>query len=169
MDGRLRGTHARTWQRIAAWALILAWGLAPSVRADNGLVRATNLQTDAREAARRKVPIMIMYSAEHCSFCMRVKREYLIPMHKDPAYRKRVIIREIDIGSALPLTGFDGKPTSEGAFAAASKVFLVPTVKVYDTHGNEASEPLVGLLTPDYYFGYLEAAIDEGLRKVRGR
>ena len=31
-----------------------------------------------------------------------------------------------------------------------------------------ASETIVGLLTPDYYFGYLEAAIDEGVRKVRG-
>ncbi len=169
MDGTAGGTHGGMRRRIVAWALILAWGLAPSVRADDGLVRATNLQTDAREAARRKVPIMIMYSSAHCHFCARVKREYLIPMHRDRSYRARVIIREIDIGSALPLTGFDGKATTEGAFAAASKVFMVPTVKVYDTRGNEASEPLVGLLTPDYYFGYLEAVIDEGLRKVRAR
>ncbi len=166
------GTERNTrgiMRRLAAWALILAWGLTLSVRADDALVRATNLQADARDAARRQVPILIMYSSEHCHFCARVKREYLIPMHRDRAYRKRVIIREIDIGSTHPLTGFDGKPTTEGAFAAASKVFMVPTVKVYDTRGNETGEPLVGLLTPDYYFGYLEAVIDEGLRKVRAR
>jgi hypothetical protein len=39
---------------------------------------------------------------------------------------------------------------------------------VFDTHGVAASEAIVGLLIADYYFGYLEAAIDEGVRKVRG-
>lgn len=164
------GQHTRsTMRRLAAWTLILAWGLTLTVHADDGLVRATNLQTDAREAARRQVPILILYSSAFCHFCERVKREYLIPMHKDRAYRKRVIIREIEMSSTRPLTGFDGKPTTEGAFAVASKVIMVPTVKVYDTRGNETGDPLVGLLTPDYYFGYLEAAIDEGLRKVRSR
>lgn len=164
------GQHTRsTTRRLAAWALILAWGLTQAARADDGLVRATNLQADAREAARRQVPILILYSSAFCHFCERVKREYLTPMHKDRAYRKRVIIREVDMGSTRPLTGFDGKRTTEGAFAAASKVVMVPTVKVYDTRGNETGDPLVGLLAPDYYFGYLEAVIDEGLRKVRAR
>lgn len=168
MGGTAHGRRS-TMQRVAAWALILACGLALPARADDGLVRATNLQADAREAARRQVPILILYASPSCHFCDRAKREYLIPMHKDRAYRKRVIIREVDMGSTRPLTGFDGTPTTEGAFAAANRVIMVPTVKVYDTRGNEASEPLVGILTPDYYFGYLEAAIDEGLRKVRAR
>lgn len=160
-----------TTLRIAARALILACALVlPALtHAAAGLVRAADLKADAREAARRQVPILVLYSSAHCHFCDRVKREYLIPMHTDRAYRKRVIIREIDIGSMQALIGFDGKSTTEGAFAAASKVIMVPTIKIYDTRGNEASEPLVGLLTPDYYFGYLEAAIDEGRRKVRAR
>ena len=33
----------------------------------------------------------------------------------------------------------------------------------------ENSDAIVGLLIPDFYFGYLEAAIDEGGRKVRGK
>jgi hypothetical protein len=72
------------------------------------------------------------------------------------------------MGATTPLTGFDGASTTEGAFAAAHKVFMVPTVMVFDTHGVAASEAIVGLLIADYYFGYLEAAIDEGVRKVRG-
>jgi hypothetical protein len=90
-------------------------------------------------------------------------------MHKDPAYRSRVMIREVTVDSTAPLTGFDGERTTEGAFAAAHKVFMVPTVKVFNTQGGDAGEAIVGLLTPDYYFGYLEAAIDEGLSRVRGK
>lgn len=156
---------------IAAWVLILAWGpgLPGAASAADGLIHAKSFQADARLAAQRQVPLLVLFTSPGCHYCDRVKREYLTPMHKDPAYRKKVLIREVTVGATTPLTGFDGASTTEGAFAAAHKVFMVPTVKVLDTHGNDTAEAIVGLLTPDYYFGYLEAAIEEGLRKVRGK
>lgn len=156
---------------IAVRALILAWGLALSGAADaaDGLIHARNLQADGRDAAKRQVPILLLFSSPGCHYCEQVKRDYLVPMQKDPAYRKKVIIREVTVGATTPLTGFDGRATTEGAFAAAHQVFMVPTVKVLDPSGSEASETIVGMLSPDYYFGYLEAAIDEGIRKVRGK
>ncbi len=156
---------------IAVWALILAWGLAlpGAARAVDSLVHATNLQADARTAAKRRAPLLVVFTSPHCPYCERVKREYLIPMHKDPAYRSRVVIREVTIGATDPLTGFDGTSTTEGAFAAAHKVFMVPTVQVFDTQGNTVGDAIVGLLIPDYYFGYLESAIDAGVNKVRGK
>lgn len=156
---------------IAVWALILAWGLAlpGTAGAASGLVHAKDFKTDARDAARRKVPILLLFSTPGCPYCERVRHEYLMPMHQDSAYNTRVIIREVTVGSTTPLIDFDGIPTTEGAYAAAHKVSIVPTVLVLDTRGNDASEAIVGLLIPDFYFGYLEAAIDEGVRKVRGK
>ena len=158
-------------RQIAVWALILAWGLMlpGAARAADKLVHAKDFQADARTAAKRQVPIMVLFTTPECSYCERVKREYLVPMYKDPAYRKRAIIREVTVGATTPLTDFDGATTTEGAFAAAHKVYMVPTVKVFDTHGMTTSDPIVGLLIPDFYFAYLEAAIDEGGRKVRGK
>ena len=156
---------------ITACALILAWGMSLSgaASAASGLVHASNFKADAREATQRKVPILVLFSSPGCGYCERVKNDYLIPMQKDPAYRNKVIIREVTVGAAKPLTDFDGSVTTEGAFASFSNVFMVPTVKVFNTHGNEASDAIVGLLSADFYFGYLEAAIDEGIRKVRGK
>lgn len=156
---------------IASGALILAWGLALSgaASAADSLVHAKNFQANARDAAKRQVPILVLFTSPGCHYCERVKREYLAPMHKDPAYGKKVIIREVTMGATTPLTGFDGTRTTEGAFAAENKVFMVPTVKVFDPRGNDASDAIVGLLSPDYYFAYLEAAIDEGMRKARGK
>jgi thioredoxin-related protein len=156
---------------LAAWALILAWGLTlpAAASAADSLVHARNFQADAQAAGKRGVPIMVLFSAPNCPYCERAKREYLIPMHKDRAYRNRVIIREVTVDATTPLTGFDGTRTTEGAFAAANKVFIVPTVMVFDTHGNATSEAIVGLMIPDYYFSYLEAAIDGGLGKMRGK
>lgn len=156
---------------IAACALILACAgtLPASAAAASGLVHAVNFQADARTAAKRKVPIMVLFSSPTCSYCERVKREYLVPMHKDPAYRNRVIIREVTVGADTPLVDFDGSTTTEGAFALFNKVYMVPTVKVFDTRGKETGDPIVGLLLADFYFGYLEAAIDDGISKVRGK
>ncbi|MHB1083248.1 MAG: SoxW family protein [Thiobacillus sp.] len=158
-------------RRIAVWTLILAWGLAlpGTAGAASGLIHAKNFKTDARDAAQRKVPILMLFSTPGCHYCAQVKSEYLVPMQQDSAYRKRVIIREVTVGSTTPLIDFDGTPTTEGAFAATHKVSIVPTVLVLDTRGNDVGEAIVGLLIPDFYFGYLEAAIDEGGRKVRGK
>ena len=154
---------------IAVWALILAWGLAPAgpARAADTLVHARDFRADAREAARRKIPILVIFTTHGCPYCERVKREYLIPMHQDKAYRDRVLIREVTFGATTPLVDFDGTRTTEGAFAAAHKVFMVPTVQVLDLQGAPATDPIVGLLSADYYYGYLEAAIDAGLSRTR--
>lgn len=156
---------------IAAWALILACGLGlpGAAAAADGLTSARDFQADARAAAKRRVPILVLFSSPSCPYCDRVKREYLIPMYKDPAYRDRVVIREVSVDAATPLKGFNGNSTTQGAFSADHKVFMVPTVKVFDTRGEPAGDAIVGLLSPDYYFGYLENAIDEGVRKVRGK
>lgn len=156
---------------IATWSLILAWGLSlpAAAQAAGSLIHAKNFQADAQTAAKRRVPIMVLFSTPSCPYCEQVKREYLVPMHQDRAYRDRVIIREVTVNATTPLTGFDGTPTTEGAFAAANKVFMVPTVMVFDTRGAATSEAIVGLLIPDFYFGYLEAAIDAGLSRVRGK
>ncbi|MDP1925398.1 MAG: thioredoxin family protein [Thiobacillus sp.] len=161
---------------IAPWMLllklaILACGLAltGTASAADGLVQASNFKADGKLATQRRVPILVVFTSPGCSYCERVKREYLVPMHKDPAYLKRVIIREVTVGATTPLTGFDGSATTEGAFAASHKIFLTPTVKVLTPQGGDAGEAIVGMLTPDYYFGYLEAAIDEGGRITRGK
>lgn len=140
---------------------------APAVASD-GLPHARNLKADAKLAAQKQVPILVLYTSPGCHFCHKVKTEYLLPLLKDPAYRNKVLIREVEAGSSNPLTLFDGKPSTEGAFAADSKVFMVPTIKFFDAQGREVSEAIVGLLTPDYYFGYIDAGINESLKKIRG-
>ncbi len=155
---------------IAACAFILTWGtlLSGPASAGSDLIRASNFKADSLIAAQRKMPVMVLFSSPTCHYCEQVKQVYLLPMQKDPAYRNRVIIREVTVGSNAPITDFDGRATTEGAFAAVNKVRIVPTVKVFDTRGNATSEPIVGLLIADFYFGYLEAAIEEGTRKIRG-
>jgi thioredoxin-related protein len=151
---------------ILAWALALP-ALAVAGHADVPL--ADSLQAVAKNAESRKVPIMLLFSSPYCPYCERVKAEYLGPMVEDPAYRDKVIIRQIEAGSDWALIGFDGKKTTHGAYAASQKIVMVPTIKIVDANGRELAKPIVGFLTPDYYFGYIEEAMEQGLKKMRAR
>jgi thioredoxin-related protein len=139
-----------------------AWGAAD-------VPMAENLQAEGKKAQSSKVPIMLVFTSPYCPYCDRVKAEYLGPMVNDPAYRDKVIIRQIEAGSDWTLVGFDGKKTTHGAFAASQKILMVPTIKVVDAQGKELAKPLIGFLTPDYYFGYIEEAMEQGLGKMRAK
>lgn len=150
---------------ILAWALVL-----PALAGNRGDVpMAEDLRAEGRQAQLRQVPIMLVFTSPFCVYCDRVKAEYLGPMVDDPAYREKVIIRRIEAGGDMSLTGFDGKKTTHGAYAASQKIVMVPTIKVVDAQGKELAGPIVGFLTPDFYFGYIQDAMNEGLEKMRGR
>lgn len=149
---------------------ILAWALGasgPLAAADTALPHAADLAADAALAKKKRVPLLVLFSSPTCHYCERVKAEYLKPMQQDPAFADRVLIREVSVGMTTPLVDFSGARTTEGGFASASGVFMVPTVKIFDARGAAVGEALVGLLSPDYYYGYLVDAIDAGLRVMR--
>ncbi len=148
---------------------ILAWALVSHVLAakQEDVPMADNLQAEGKQAACRQVPIMLIFTSPFCIYCDRVKAEYLGPMVDDPVYRDKVIIRQIEAGSDLALVGFDGRKTTHGAYASSQKIVMVPTIKVVDAQGSELASPIVGFLTPDFYFGYIQDAMDEGLKRMR--
>ena len=146
---------------------ILAWtGLSPARAATPNVPYSTNLKADAELAKSRGVPLLVMFGAPHCPYCERLLNEFLLPMQRNPEYAKKVLMRRVEVGSTQSLIDFNGKPTTQGAFASLHRIGLSPTIVVFDYHGHVAAEPLVGLGPVDYYGGYLDAAIDAGLTKV---
>jgi thioredoxin-related protein len=149
---------------------ILAWALAaPALSAAEfkEVPHSRDLKADSRPAAANAAPMLVLFASPGCHFCAKVKSEYLIPMLNDPAYRNKVVIRQVEVGSSTSFIGFDGKKLTEGEFAADHNVFMVPTVKFFDAKGREVSKGIVGLLIPDYYQGYLDAGIEGGSQNIK--
>ncbi|MEW6133001.1 MAG: thioredoxin fold domain-containing protein [Pseudomonadota bacterium] len=150
---------------ILAWALLL-----PALAAGRGDVpMAEDLRVLGKRAEAERIPILLVFTSPFCIYCDRAKEEYLGPMVDDPEYRDKVIIRQIEAGGDHALIGFDGRKTTHGAYAASQKIVMVPTIKVLDGQGRELADPIVGFLTPDFYFGYIQDAVNEGLEKMRGK
>lgn len=158
-------------KKLQNWllAFILAWPLAAWTAAEThlGLPMALDLQADARQAREQRVPILVIFGSATCPHCHRALKEYLVPMHNNAEYRGKVIMRYVEAGSALKLNDFSGAATNHKAFTKMNNVAVTPTIKLFDSTGAEVSEPLVGLLSADFYGAYLDRAIDEGLARIR--
>jgi len=153
--------------RFGLFALC-AWMLSGQALANPNVISvAKDLHHDAQLALRTGVPVLIIFTSPGCSYCERVMKNYLIPMQRNRDYASKVLIRRVEIDSTKPLTGFDGKATSGQQYAASLKVKFTPTIIVFTPNGTPAGDPLIGLGPEDYYGGYLDAAIDAGLAKMR--
>lgn len=146
--------------------LILAClAVASSGAAD--LPLASQLDSEARQAAKGGGPLIIIYSRADCSFCKTIKRDFLGPLAVDPRYAGQVVIREVAQDSTAPLTDFAGRATTHAAFAAAEKIRLVPVVAFYGPGGRKLHDPIVGARLPDFYQSYLEDAIEQSARVLK--
>lgn len=145
-------------------ASLACFGLAGAA---DEIPAAQDLSSEAAISRAGQLPVLILFTAENCAYCERVKREFLLPMQRNPEYADRVIMRQIEYRSRSRLVDFSGKITTAAQFSRQQKVRLTPTIKLFDAEGNVLTEPLVGLTTPDYYGAYLDRAIDEALAKIR--
>lgn len=148
---------------------ILAWFAVTGALAQQRgeLPLAQDFTVEARVAKANQLPIMVLFSSPDCHYCERVRQEFLIPMTRNAEYDAKVIMRQVEIGSDAALRDFSGRVTTHGDFALLNKIHMVPTVKFFDAQGRELAAPIIGLLTPDFYGGYLDQAIDQSLARIR--
>ena len=128
---------------------------------------ADDLARLSAETRTRGIPVLIAFMQESCPYCAVARRDYLLPLQNDPQWRHRVRIVEIHTDRRIALRDFAGKPTTHQAFARSLGVRRVPTLIVFDGEGKPVAQPIIGLLTDDFYRLYIEQAIEAGLARMR--
>ncbi len=141
---------------------ICAEGTKAAGSTELALPRAVDLQADAKEAAAKKIPIVLFSNLTGCHYCRGALREVLLPMQRDAGWARTALYRQIDVDKKTPLKDFDGNATTHEAFAKKAQLQFTPTVRVVDTRGNPLAEPIVGVATWDYYGYNIEEAIRKG-------
>jgi thioredoxin-related protein len=128
---------------------------------------ARDLAAIAHEARERGLPIALVVSMDHCPWCERLEEDFLKPMLLSGDYVDRVIICKLDLDSSLTVRDFEGRETTGRRIAERYDVYLAPTVLLLGHRGEELVPRLTGMTTPDFYGGYLDAAIDESIARLR--
>ena len=136
----------RSW-----FALVAALPAAASAQ-ETALPRPASLPAEAQAAAKRGEPLVLLVSLPGCPYCERVRRAYLTPLARESGGG----VVQIDLGSARPLTDFDGAARSHDAIARARNATFTPTVLFLGPSGDEIAERLVGAGVPDFYGAYFD-------------
>jgi len=148
--------------------LFLLLGMASwmPVAQSEGLPVVKDFTVEAKESREKQAPILVLFMSNTCSYCETVLQDFLLPMQRDPVYGSRVILRQIETDSREEMIDFNGSVTTHKSFSSKHVGWGVPTVMLFDSHGNELSS-VVGLLTVDFYLGFLDNAISESQEKIR--
>jgi thioredoxin-related protein len=121
----------------------------------------------AHDSNDRRLPILLMFSANHCSYCVRLEEEFLKPMLRSGDYGDKVLIRKMKIDGSGTVRDFDGKLITVDEFTDRYNISVTPTVVFLDGSGAQLAPKRVGLSTPDFYGGYLDQSIDLALDVLR--
>jgi thioredoxin-related protein len=123
------------------------------------LPAAKNLALDGRDAARRGVPIVILFSLPDCSYCETVRRNYLVPLVREGVAASRPVLREAGLASTGSLKDFDQRASSGKALAARYRIRVAPSVAVLDSGGKLLVPVLEGGDVAGMYGAYLDEAL----------
>ncbi|MDH5378708.1 MAG: thioredoxin fold domain-containing protein [Gammaproteobacteria bacterium] len=118
-----------------------------------------NLQRLSVKALADNKPIVLLFTAEHCEYCEKLKEEIIYPMLISPESHLSSLVREVDIESQLDMVNFEGSTLTYSTFAKNENVFVTPTVLIYQPGTKEVSQRIVGYNGSDFYISRLETAI----------
>ena len=157
---KLLSRHSVT--KLFLVAAINCWSIAQAA----GLPVVKDFRVEAEEARKKQIPILVLFMSESCTYCETALQDFLLPMQNDPEFKDRVILRQIETESGDRLIDFNGKTTTYSSFSSKHKVSVVPNVMLFDSNGQVLTY-IEGLLTVDYYYGFLAEAINESIEKIR--
>ncbi|MCP3868751.1 MAG: thioredoxin fold domain-containing protein [Gammaproteobacteria bacterium] len=127
--------------------------------------------TEAVLAKRAGVPVMMVFSADECPYCQRLKKQVLLPLVKNGKLSNKVLLREFNIDHGGKIVDFDGERIRTRIFVQRYDIYATPTVVLVDYEGEPLATPIVGFNEPDAYTDQLRDTIDSAtmtLAALRG-
>jgi thioredoxin-related protein len=109
-------------------------------------------------AHERHSPILVVFNAETCSYCQRLKHEVIEPLTQK-ADQQLPLIREFDIYSSGKIIDFNGDPIRSRQFKKRYNIYAVPTLMILDPDGNPLADPIVGYNSQDEYLELLRTSL----------
>lgn len=82
-----------------------------------------------------KLGVLLMFEMDDCPFCQRMRATVLNRAEVQDYFRRHFLIYSIDVKGDVPITDFQGRDTTEKAFALAQRARATPVFVFYDLEG----------------------------------
>ncbi len=112
--------------------------------------------------------VIILYvSSPFCRYCRKLEKEILHPMIKSGDFVEKSLLRKFVIDSKISILNFKGKKQLPKSLMEEYKVKITPTLLFLDKNGNQLSEAIVGFSNDEFYWYYLDTAIERSNQKLK--
>lgn len=138
------------------WVVLWLWFTPVHSAGPSSLPFPANLQKHAAPA------VVVLFSLPDCSYCEKVRQQSLRHLDKDPSYKEKVLVYEVDfLNDHRKIIWFNGQNYTGKSLATLLNVKFSPTVIVFASTGDAAGKPLLGASLPDFYNAYLGELIQK--------
>jgi len=150
---------------LLLFILVSSFAIArePSVE----LPQAMNLEKQGLVAQQRQTPVVLVVISNSCPYCQRLEEEVLRPLLISGDYDDRIQLQILNQDQHDYRVDFDGVKRSPDAIADRYGIQLVPSVLLLGPKGEELAERLIGIGVIDFYWAYLDQAIEQARAKLR--
>lgn len=132
-----------------------------TVLASNESSTTINLYSSALEAKEKAQAIMLYFSATYCTFCMQLSEDVIQAIKINEGYIKKVRVIEISLDAEEDITDFDNHVVDVDVLQSRYNIQVTPTLLFVDQKGDEVTERIVGYQSKDFYWYYLDEAINK--------
>ena len=159
------------WIQLITGVVALFWVLVISRAEDQATALPSvpttrDLAADALLAKNQRVPLLLVFTQDHCDYCAKLDREVLNPNYATGAFNGKVLVRRFMIDSRATVIDFDGKRVEASALTRKFKVYATPTLLLVNAHGHELVPRLVGIDSLDFFSAYLDQSIEDARAKL---
>ena len=154
----------RSMEKLSGLLLIILWLPIGNASANDPF----SMLKDSSSLSPDRVLILVA-EIENCSFCKRVKNNFLLPLTQDKKWEPMFQVRRIDLNSLALVTDFSADTTTQKNLALALSADFSPTVLFLDPRsGERIGQDIIGLVTPDFYGFYLQQEIAQSYEQLTG-
>ena len=143
--------------------MFLGVSLPPLAEPLDQIKTSRDWSVEASSARSAGIPIMVIFTADSCGYCTRLRDEVLLPLLQHGALKNKVLIREFDIDIGGKITDFDGERIRSRIFVSRYDIYATPTVVLLDSYGRPLTDPIVGFNGADSYTEFLDHAISSAV------
>ena len=113
---------------------------------NNKMKELQNLQSLGQKSQQTQLPIMLMFGAEWCEYCLQLKEFVFNPMMLGGLYEEKVVLmRHVGVDEDDPIPDWNGELIKKAEWAYKINADLTPTVLFLDGQGNEVAPRIIGI------------------------
>lgn len=156
----------KAFVKLVCLVLSLTASLSLPAEPANQIKTSRDWSVEAANARKAGIPIMMIFTADSCGYCTRLRDEVLLPLLLHGALKNKVLIREFDIDVGGKITDFDGERVRSRVFVGRYDIYATPTVVLVDALGRPLTEPIVGFNGAESYTEFLDHAISSAVMSL---